>query len=66
MPGPLPDSMKAAIMDAVRAAFTEDRTDEFISRITARLPWWTKALPVGRVLDELLPDVIIDFLDEVL
>lgn len=66
MPAPLPPEVKAAALDAVRAAFTEERTDAFIEKLTARLPWWTKFVPVGKVLDQLLPDVLIDFLEEVL
>ncbi len=68
MPAPVPPEVKEAALDAVRAAFTEERTDAFIAKLTARLPWpwWTKFIPVGQVLDQLLPDVLIDFLEEVL
>lgn len=58
-----PDA-KAAVMDALRAVLTEDRTDDLIARVVAKLPWWGRWLPVGQVLDRLLPETLLEFLNE--
>ena len=62
----LSPDVKAVVMDALRAAFTESRTDDLIRRVTSKLPVWLRWLPIGRALDQALPELLLDFVEEVL
>lgn len=60
----LSHDLKAALMDAIRAVFTEERTDDLIRRLVAKLPFWLRWLPIGPALDRIIPDIFVSFLDE--
>lgn len=62
----LPADVKAAVMDALRASLTEARTDALIARVTAKMPWWARWVPVGVVLDRLLPETLLGWIEEAL
>lgn len=64
MPPKLPPDVKAATIDAVAAAFTEERTDALIAKFTSGLPWWARWFPLAAILDRLLPGVLLEWLDE--
>lgn len=66
----LSSQAKKALIDTLREEFTEERSDvvkKVIRRkIKKRLPSWLSWLPIGRILDELLPEVLIDSIEDVL
>ena len=66
-PAPKMDSeLKRAAIDAVSAAFTEERTDALISKLTSKVPFWLRWLPIGTLLDRVLPEALIDWMEETL
>lgn len=56
--------VKLAVMDALRAALTEERTDAIIKKGVSKLPLWLRWLPIGAALDRLLPELLLSFVDE--
>ena len=58
-----PDA-KAMLMDALRASITESRTDDWIRRALAKLPFWLRWLPLGKILDKMMPEALINYVDE--
>lgn len=60
----LSPDLKRMVMDALRAALTESRTDDLIRRATSKLPFWLRWLPIGPALDRMLPEVLLGFVDE--
>lgn len=65
---PEPRTMKAeaksAFIDAVRAAFTEERTDALIAKLTKKIPFWLRWVPIGALLDRALPGALLEWLEE--
>lgn len=59
----LSPDLKAMVMDALRASITESRTDDLIRRGVAKLPIWLRWLPIGKALDRMLPEVLIEYVD---
>lgn len=57
-------------LDVARSILTEEKTDALIAilvpKIKAAMPGWLRWLPVGYVLDKLLPGTILSVLEEVL
>jgi hypothetical protein len=62
----LPAEVKASVMDALRAGLTESRTDAIIASVVAKLPWWTKWMPVAMILDRVLPDMLLGWVEDIL
>ena len=64
----LSTDMKAAALAGIRVVLTEENTDVLIARIEAlikpKLPWYAKYLPIGAILDRLLPDVLLRVFEE--
>lgn len=60
--------LRAAALEGIRAVLTEENTDALIAKIEAaikpRLPWYAKFLPIGKVLDTLLPGVLLKVFEE--
>lgn len=63
------DARNGALVTA-RTILTEENTDKVIAilvpRVKAKLPFWAQWLPIGRVLDALLPGVVLQVLEEFL
>ncbi len=57
-------------VDVLRQVLTEENTDRLkdliVTRIKRVLPRWARWLPIGRVIDALLPGVLLSVLEEVL
>lgn len=58
--------VKSAVLDALRAGLTEERTDALIAKLVSKLPWWLRWLPIEKALDALLPGALFDLVDDVL
>lgn len=63
----IPESRIVAL-DAIRTILTEENTDEIIDLVLAKvnLPLWLRWLPLGRVLDQLLPEAILGVFEDIL
>ena len=61
---------KQLVKDVLYAILTEDHTDRvkdaIVARIKPHLPFWARWLPIGRVIDALLPGVLLSVLEDVL
>ena len=61
---------RAAALAGLREVLTEDNTDKIIARlveiIKPRLPIYLRWIPVGTVLDALLPGALLRVFEEVL
>lgn len=55
-------------MELLRSVVTEERTDHMIDSLLARLklPWWVPKRLVKKVLDAMLPEAILNTLQDVL
>ena len=64
------DQAKAGARSAARAILTEEKTDALIAiivpRVKAALPSYLRWIPIGTVLDKLLPGTILSIVEEVL
>ena len=61
---------KQAALAVIRSVLTEENSDK-LKRILKRgikkkLPGWLRWLPIGKILDSLLPEVLIDFFEHLL
>jgi len=61
-------AVKDAILDALRDALTEENTDRLIDLMILKLslPWWIPTAFIRKILDRLLPDVVLNLLEELL
>ena len=61
---------KGAALSGIREVLTEENTDKIIARlveiIKGRLPLYLRWIPVGTVLDALLPGALLKVFEEVL
>ena len=61
---------KAGALTTARSILTEHNTDALIEvlvpRIKAKLPMWLKWLPLGTILDKILPGTLLSVIEEVL
>ena len=61
---------KQLAKDVIRSVLTEKHTDRvndiIVARVKPHLPFWLRWVPIGRVLDALLPGVLLSVLDDVL
>lgn len=59
---------RTAGLEAIREVLTEENTDELIALILEhlKLPFWMRWLPIGAVLDRLLPDTLLRIFEKVL
>ena len=61
---------KSAALSGLREVLTEENTDKIIARlveiIKGRLPLYLRWIPVGAVLDALLPGALLKVFEEVL
>ena len=61
---------KSAALSGLREVLTEENTDKIIARlveiIKGRLPLYLRWIPVGTVLDALLPGALLKVFEEVL
>jgi len=55
-------------LDTLRKVLTEENTDRFLDLIfgTIRLPWWIPSAIARRVLDGILPEVLLGALERLL
>ena len=64
------DEVRAATLQGVRTVLTEENTDILIERMVAlikpRLPVYLRWIPIGTVLDALLPGALLKVFEEVL
>lgn len=63
----LPEAKRAAL-DVLQDALTEENTDRVLDLLffSLRLPWWIPAAIARRVLDGLLPEVLLGAIEKVL
>lgn len=61
------DSRRAGLV-AIREILTEENTDAMIKILVDRidLPFWLAWLPVGSVLDKLLPEALLSVFEDLL
>ena len=61
---------RGAALEVVRTVLTEENTDAIITKLTdaikAKLPWYAKFVPIGTVLDKLLPESLLRVFEDVL
>jgi len=61
---------RATALEVLREVLTEENTDAFATmlnrRIKRKLPRWLRWLPIRRILDALLPDVLLRFFEDIL
>lgn len=66
----LGEDARVATLSGVREVLTEENTDAIIERIVSyvkpRLPFYLKWLPLGTVLDSLLPGALLKVFDDLL
>ena len=66
----IPQSVRQDTLEVIKAYITEENSDVFIraltKRVKQRLPRWLRWLPIGRVLDALFPEIIIEFFEDLL
>lgn len=67
MLSPSPETV-TKVMEFLRRVISEDRTDEWIELLFARikLPWWIPGWAARRALDQLLPEMLLDSLEDLL
>ena len=69
LPG-LAGDAKAAALEGIRSVLTEENTDKLIELLERELakvlPWWARFLPIGVVLDRLLPDILLRVFEDAL
>ena len=67
---PISTRSKHAVFNILNDLLTEEATDKFKvyarDLIKAKLPVWLRWLPVGRVIDALLPEVLLAALEDLL
>ncbi len=67
---PVPKDARRATLGVLKQYLTEENTDLLVKtlrkRIKRRLPRWARWLPIGKVLDALLPEVLLDFFEDLL
>ena len=61
---------KAAALVGIREVLTEENSDKLIARLMEilkpKLPVWARWLPLGKVLDALLPGALLKVMEEAL
>ena len=61
---------KSAALAGVRAVLTEDNTDRIIemleARIASKLPWYARWMPLGVILDRMLPETLLRVFEDFL
>jgi len=66
----IPQSVRQDTLEVIKAYLTEENSDVFVRaltrRVKRRLPRWVRWLPVGRVLDALLPEILLEFFEDLL
>lgn len=66
----LTSDARAAALAGIREVLTEDNTDKIIARmvelIKPKLPIYLRWIPIGTVLDALLPGALLKVFEEVL
>ncbi len=66
----IPQNVRQDTLEVIKLYITEENSDVFIDLLTDRvkqkLPWWLRWLPIERVLDALLPDIILEFFEDLL
>ena len=64
-----PEQRKAALA-VIKSVLTEENSDKLKKTlkkgIKKRLPRWLKWLPIGKILDSLLPEVLVEFFERLL
>ena len=62
------DTKNQLALDVLRSVLTEEHTDRakdlIVARIKPHLPFWARWLPIGRVIDALLPEVLLSVFEE--
>ena len=62
------DTKNQLALDIIRSVLTEEHTDRakdlIVARIKPHLPFWARWLPIGRVIDALLPEVLLSVFEE--
>ena len=57
-------------LETIRSVLTEKNTDQLRNvlrhRIKRKLPRWARFLPIGRIIDALLPEVLLEFFEDIL
>ena len=66
----LADDAKAAALSGIREVLTEENSDKLIARVVElvkpKLPVYLRWVPIGTVLDALLPGVLLRVFEEAL
>lgn len=64
----LEDSTREAGLTAIREILTEENTDALIEILLDRisLPFWLSWLPIGKVLDKMLPETLLNLFEDLL
>lgn len=66
----LAPELRAAALEGVRTVLTEANTDTLIKRlvtlIKAKMPVYLRWLPLGTILDRLMPDALLKVFEEAL
>ena len=61
---------KQATLVVLKEVLTEESSDKLKrilkKKIKSKLPGWAKWIPIGQILDALLPEVLIDFFEDIL
>ena len=62
------DAARSSALEALREILTEENTDALIHIITDKisLPIWLRWIPLGSILDRLLPEKLLQVFEEVL
>lgn len=62
--------IRMLVMSYLRANLTEEKTDEWISllkrELDPHLPWWVPMSFVTFILDRLVPEAVLDAIDDLL
>lgn len=65
-----PGGVKVAVIEFLEKNITEERTDELIdllmAQIGGKLPWWIPGAIVRKILDALLPEVVVTALSKLI
>ena len=66
----LADDAKAAALSGIREVLTEENSDKLIARVVElvkpKLPVYLKWLPIGTIMDALLPATLLRVFEEAL
>ena len=66
----IPQKARKATLDVLSQYLTEENSDLFVDymtkRVKRRLPRWLRWLPIRRVLDALLPEVLLGLFEDLL